>query len=106
MNDETQEFIDAMNEHSKNIGTVAFHIKYAAIPGNREIHKQFADFCYKHANNNYLNGISILLKYKTIFDWLERIEDRIYEVETKTEGLRDLIMQKPKEEKNKEPKLF
>ena len=97
INDETQELINDLNEHSKNAGTVVFKVKYTAIPSNREIHKAFAKFCFEEANNNYLNGISKLLIYKSIFEVFERFEDRLSKAEYNLEQLRDFILSKENE---------
>jgi len=92
MNDETQEVIDAFNNISKEVGTVAFKVKYTAIPSNREIHKNFSKFCFEEANNNYLSGINLLLKYSKIFDWLDRIEERLTQVESNMDLLRNWVI--------------
>jgi hypothetical protein len=47
---------------SRNAGKVVFRITYTATPGNIEIDKQFQEFCFKHANNEYLVGLQLLLK--------------------------------------------
>lgn len=100
--DEAQELINNFNEVSKNAGTVAFKIKYTAIPSNRKIHKDFAEFCFEEANNNYLSGLNILLKYSKIFDWLDRIEERLTQTETNMNLLRDYVLQSIKEENKNE----
>jgi len=101
INDETQNIIDGFNDISKNAGIVSFKIKYAAIPSNREIHKDFTEFAFNEANNNYLNAINLLLKYKKIFDWFEVFEQRISQIEYNMEGLRDHVINNGEEENNK-----
>jgi hypothetical protein len=106
----TKEIIDCFNEVSKNAGVVSFKVKYTAIPSNRKVHEQFAKFAFEEANNNYLNAINVLLKYKQIFDWFEMFEARLNEVESKMDGLRDFVIAEtaPKEEvkEKKKPKLY
>ena len=98
MNDEVKELIDGFNSISKNAGVVSFKVKYTATPGNREIHKEFAEFCFDFSNNNYLEGISKLMDNKKFSDRFERNEDRLSVVEMKLEGLRDLVLEQPKPE--------
>lgn len=109
---EAKEIIDALNDVSKNAGTISFKVKYTAIPSNQKAHADFATFAFEEANNNYLNAINLLLKYKKIFDWFEVFESRLDEVESKMEGLRDFVIteskpqEEQKEEKSRGPKLF
>lgn len=106
----TKEIIDNFNEISKNAGVLSFKVKYTAIPSNQKVHEDFARFAFEEANNNYLNAINLLMKYKSVFDWFEVFENRITEVELKMDGLRDYVVeatqQKEDKPKDKGPKLF
>lgn len=100
--DETQEVIDSLNEMSRNAGSVSFNVRYSAIPGNRKVHKQFVEFAANEANNNYISAINLLMKYRTIFEWLDRINERLDDLEFKEEGLRDLVLQIAEDSVDKE----
>ena len=51
-----------LSDISRNSGKVTFKITYTNTEGNSEIDKSFQEFCYKYANNEYLAGLSLLLK--------------------------------------------
>lgn len=119
MDDDAQKIIDGFNEHSRNAGRMTLFVTYTAIPSNREIVKDFAEYAYNEANNNYLSAIKQLMDNKRFTDHIIELEQRVYEVETKMDMLRDYALktmekindgiQKESEEGNngsKGPKFF
>lgn len=49
------------SDNSRNAGRVTFKVTYTATDGNLAIDKRFQEFCNIHSNNEYLQGINLLL---------------------------------------------
>lgn len=98
----------------RNSGKVSFKVTYTATEGNILVDKEFQEFCFKNANNEYLSGISLLLasykhyeELKGITDYLEELDSRITIIESKL-GDNNAMQKEEKEikEKPKEIKTF
>jgi len=80
------------------------------IPGNIKVHEDFKQFAFDEANNNYLEGLKLLLTYKKVFDMVMYYNDRMDEFDVKLAGLRDMILrdrdEEDKQEDSGKPKTF
>ena len=89
----------------RNTGKVSFKITYTNTDGNRDIDQRFQDFCFKYANNEYLQGINKLLDIAKAYqdrvameNYMKMLEQRIIVLENKGVEI--------KKEDKKETKTF
>lgn len=97
----------------RNSGKVSFKVTYTATEGNILVDKEFQEFCFKYANNEYLSGISLLLntykhyeELKNITEYLEELDGRLSIIEGKIGGNDALWKEEKEVEKIKEIKTF
>ena len=56
------EIAKSFSDLSRNSPKTTFKITYTATDGNVIIDREFQQFCFDYANNEYLQGIAILLQ--------------------------------------------
>ncbi|MHA1911887.1 MAG: hypothetical protein ACTSYA_09345 [Candidatus Kariarchaeaceae archaeon] len=108
------EISDSLKDISNKTGSITFNVKYTDTEGNRKIHDLFIAFAKEEANNNYLSALQLLLKYKDIFNWMDRLNLRLDDLEFKTERLKEIVLssikegseQKEESSEDKGPKFY
>lgn len=70
-----------LNTVTRNTGTVIFPIKYTATDGNQKIHKEFIEYTFNDANNEYMVAIGKLLEYKKVHDRIALLEAQMRSLE-------------------------
>ena len=56
------EVAKSFSDISRNSPKTTFKVTYTATEGNIIIDKEFQQFCFDYANNEYLQGITLLLQ--------------------------------------------
>lgn len=97
------EIAKSFSEISRNAPKTTFKITYTATDGNVIIDKEFQEFCFKYANNEYLQGIAVLLHswkhYKelgALNEYVSILDSRITKLEEK---VNDKVEEPVKEDK-------
>ena len=93
----------------RNAPKVVFRIVYTGTDGNIDVDKRFQDFCFKYANNEYLQGISLLLRVFEHYQELSAIDAYVNQIEQRLILLDERVVKLeagPKIEKKTELKTF
>jgi hypothetical protein len=97
----------AFSEVCRSSGKTMFPVTYTVTEGNLQIDKDFQEFCFKYANNEYLAGISLLLNIakhyediKGLEDYMSQIDGRLMLIEEQLKGANDGV-QKEEVKKDK-----
>lgn len=94
-----------LSDISRNSGKVSFVVTYHGTEGNVAIDKEFQKFCAEHSNNEYLQGIKLLLGMFNHYQELRALDEVVADLEDRITALEA----KPKEqteEKEDKPKFF
>ncbi len=89
---------------SRNSGKITFKITYTATEGNIGIDKRFQEFCFRHANNEYLAGLGLLLKVFQHYSELSSLGDAIEALDKRVTFLEEEPVKE--EEPKKGPATF
>jgi hypothetical protein len=83
-----------LTKMSSENGDMGFSIKYTATDGNLRIHEDFIKFCFDNSNNEFLQGIKLLLdSYKTaelisdMAEYLSVLDLRVSDLKNEIESL-------------------
>jgi hypothetical protein len=104
------EVAKSFSEISRNAPRTTFKITYTATDGNVIVDKEFQQFCFDYANNEYLQGIALLLKswrhYRelgALNEYIQAVGSRVEKLEDDVEALKNPV---PKVEVKDELKTF
>lgn len=100
------EIAQSFSDISRNSGRTAFKVTYTATEGNLEIDKEFQEFCFKYANNEYLQGIKLLLQYFKHYKELYALNDYVAVIDARLTDVEDKLSGKTEEPERKEKKTF
>ena len=103
----------AFSEVCRSSGKTMFPISYTVTEGNLKIDKDFQEFCFRNANNEYLQGIALLLNIakhyediKGLEEYMSQIDNRLSLIEDKLKSVKDDVQEKDKEVKKENKKTF
>ena len=96
---DTVEAAKFFSDISRNSGKISFRILYTGTDGNISIHKEFQKFCFEESNNEYLQGIKVLLDAYNHLKNLQGIEEYLSILEDRIEALEKANIEVKKEKK-------